>query len=161
MQSLETKSSRPRPKSFETETRPETFETETSKNGSRDASRDRDQVSRLHHCWAVASYCSELNFQLRWWECCSFFKKIRDAVPSYHHFTTASIRWFSMSDDQKKKFARALPSAHDHSNCSSHCFALILDDLFPVSYSSIRKDLAQVAFDLIDRFHVSSVKTQH
>jgi len=52
MQSLETKSSRPRPKSFETETetRPETFETETSKNGSRDASRDRDQVSRLHHC---------------------------------------------------------------------------------------------------------------
>jgi len=52
MQSLETKSSRPRPKSFktETETRPETFETETSKNGSRDASRDRDQVSRLHRC---------------------------------------------------------------------------------------------------------------
>jgi len=42
MQSLEVKSSRPRPKSFETET-------ETSKNGSRDASRDRDQVSRLHH----------------------------------------------------------------------------------------------------------------
>ena len=34
MQSLETKSSRPRPKSFETETRPETFETETRKNGS-------------------------------------------------------------------------------------------------------------------------------
>ena len=29
--------------------RDETFETETSKNGSRDASRDRDQVSRLHH----------------------------------------------------------------------------------------------------------------
>jgi len=49
MQSLETKSSRPRPKCFETETRPETFETETSNNGSRDASRDRDQVSRLHH----------------------------------------------------------------------------------------------------------------
>jgi len=51
MQSLETKS--PRPKSFETETetRPETFETETetSKNGSQDASRGRDQVSRLHH----------------------------------------------------------------------------------------------------------------
>jgi len=33
MQSLETKSSRPRPKSFETETRPETFETETPKTG--------------------------------------------------------------------------------------------------------------------------------
>jgi len=29
MQSLETKSSRPRPKSFDTETKPETFETET------------------------------------------------------------------------------------------------------------------------------------
>jgi len=42
MQSLETKSSRPRPKSFETETK-------TLKNGSRDAYRDRDQVSRLHH----------------------------------------------------------------------------------------------------------------
>jgi len=34
----------------ETETRPETFETETPKNGSRHTSRDRDQVSRLHHC---------------------------------------------------------------------------------------------------------------
>ena len=33
MQSLETKSSRPRPKSFGTQTRPETFETETPKNG--------------------------------------------------------------------------------------------------------------------------------
>jgi len=57
MQSLEIKSSRPRPKSFETEaeTRPETFETETEtrKNWSRDVFRDRDQVSRLHHCWIV------------------------------------------------------------------------------------------------------------
>jgi len=53
MQSLETESSRPIPKFFETETRPETFETETEtpKNGSRDTSRDRDLVSRLHHCW--------------------------------------------------------------------------------------------------------------
>jgi len=36
MQSLEKKSSRPRPKSFETETRSQTFETETGtpKNGS-------------------------------------------------------------------------------------------------------------------------------
>jgi len=49
MQSLERKSLRPRPKSFETETKPETFETETSKYGSLDASRDLDQVSRLHH----------------------------------------------------------------------------------------------------------------
>jgi len=49
MQSLETKSSRPR--SFETEMRPETFETETKtpKNGSRDTARDRDQVSWRHH----------------------------------------------------------------------------------------------------------------
>jgi len=50
MQSIETKSWRLRPKSFETETKPETFETETPKSGSRDTSRDRDQVSRLHHC---------------------------------------------------------------------------------------------------------------
>ena len=61
MQSRETKSSRPRPKFFETETetetetRPETFETETSKNGSRGASRDQDQFSRLHH-WKLVSY---------------------------------------------------------------------------------------------------------
>jgi len=47
MQSLETKSLRPRPKSFETETRPETFE--TPENGYWDTSRDRDQVSSLHH----------------------------------------------------------------------------------------------------------------
>jgi len=47
MQSFETKSSRP--KSFETETRPETFEIEAPKNGSLDTSRNRDQVSRLHH----------------------------------------------------------------------------------------------------------------
>jgi len=47
MQSLEMKSSRP--KSFKTETRPETSETETPENWSRDTSRDRDQVSRLHH----------------------------------------------------------------------------------------------------------------
>jgi len=56
MQSLETKNLRPRPKSFETETRPETFETETetSTNGFRDASPDRDQVSRLHH-WLLSN----------------------------------------------------------------------------------------------------------
>jgi len=40
MQSLETKSSRPRPKSSETETRPETFETETPKTGLETESRD-------------------------------------------------------------------------------------------------------------------------
>jgi len=48
MQSLETKSSRP--KSFETETRPETFETEieTPKNGSRDTSQDSITVTTTH-----------------------------------------------------------------------------------------------------------------
>jgi len=42
MQSLETKSSRPKPKSLESETRPETLETETEtpRNGSRDTSWD-------------------------------------------------------------------------------------------------------------------------
>jgi len=45
MQSLEKKSSRPRPKSFETETRPETFETETQKNGSRDRDQSRDSIT--------------------------------------------------------------------------------------------------------------------
>jgi len=55
MQSFKTKSSRPRPKSFKSETRSETFETETSKNGSRDMSRDRDQVSRLNHCNRITS----------------------------------------------------------------------------------------------------------
>jgi len=52
MQSLETKSSRPR--SFDIETRPETFETETetSKNGSRDASRDSiTAAGYLRFCW--------------------------------------------------------------------------------------------------------------
>ena len=45
-----------RPAAFETqtETRPKTFETKTRKNGTRDESRDRDQVSRLHHCLLVA-----------------------------------------------------------------------------------------------------------
>jgi len=47
MQSLETKSSRPRPKSFETETRPKTFETETRKK------RVSRHVSRLHHWFLV------------------------------------------------------------------------------------------------------------
>jgi len=53
-----------------------------------------------------------------------------DAVVSYHHFT--AIRYFGVSGGQKEKFARTFPSAHVDSNCSSHCFALILDDLFAV-----------------------------
>ena len=74
---------------------------------------------------------------------------------SYHQFTATAIRYFGVSG-QRKKFARALPSVHVESNCSSHAFALILEFLFEVS--SIRKDLAHVAFDLIDRFHISSLK---
>jgi len=56
-----------------------------------------------------------------------------DAVGSYHHFTATGICYFGMSSRQRKMFARALLSAHVDSNCSSHCFALILDDLFAVS----------------------------
>jgi len=56
-----------------------------------------------------------------------------DAVASYHHFTATAIRYFGVSGGQRKKFASALPSAHVDSNCSSHCFALILDDLFAVT----------------------------
>jgi len=54
-------------------------------------------------------------------------------VASYHHFTATAICYFGVRDGQRKKFARALPSAHVDSNCSSHCFALISDDLFVVS----------------------------
>jgi len=39
--------------------RPVAFETETRKNGSRDESRDRDQVSRLHHCHNQIMDCSQ------------------------------------------------------------------------------------------------------
>jgi len=60
-------------------------------------------------------------------------KEITDAVASYHHFTATAIRYFGASGGQRKKFARALPSEHVDSNCSSHCFALILDDLFEES----------------------------
>jgi len=59
-------------------------------------------------------------------------KEITDAVASYHHFTATALRYFGASGGQRKKFARALPSAHVDSNCSSHSFALILDDLFAV-----------------------------
>jgi len=60
-------------------------------------------------------------------------KKVTDAVASYPHFTATAIRYFGVSGGQRKKLARALPSAHVDNNCSSHCFALILDDLFVVS----------------------------
>jgi len=60
-------------------------------------------------------------------------KKITDAVASSHHFTATAIRFFGVSGGQRKKFARAFASAHVDSNCSSHCFSLIVDDLFVVS----------------------------
>jgi len=59
-------------------------------------------------------------------------KEVTDAVASYHRFTATAIRYFGVSGGQRKKFARAPPSAHVDINCSSHCFALILDDLFAV-----------------------------
>jgi len=59
-------------------------------------------------------------------------KKIKDWEVGYHHFTATAIRYFGMSGGQRKKFARALPSAHVDSNCSSY-YALILEDLFAVS----------------------------
>jgi len=65
MQSLATKSSRPRPKSFETETEttPETFETETetSKNGSRDASR-HSITGRILPCLCMRTWREVRNF---------------------------------------------------------------------------------------------------
>jgi len=60
-------------------------------------------------------------------------KEITDAVASYPHFTATAIRYFGASGGQRKKFARAAQSARVDSNCSSHCFAMILDDLFAVS----------------------------
>jgi len=60
-------------------------------------------------------------------------KKITDAVASYHYFIPTAIRYIGVSSGQRKKFARALLSAHVDSTCSSHCFALILDDLFAVT----------------------------
>jgi len=59
-------------------------------------------------------------------------KKITDAVASYHHFTATAIRYLGVSGGHRNKFARALPSAHVDSNCSSYCLAVILDDLFAV-----------------------------
>jgi len=56
-------------------------------------------------------------------------KRISDAEVSYHRFIATAIRYFGVSGSRRKMFARALPSAHVNSNCSS-CFALILDDLF-------------------------------
>jgi len=56
-----------------------------------------------------------------------------DAVASYRNFTATAVRSFGVSGGQRRKFTRALPSAHVDSNYSSHCFALIFDDLFGVS----------------------------
>ena len=57
------------------------------------------------------------------------FFEINNAYGSeLSHFTVAAIRYFGVSGVQRKKFARAFPSAHIGSNCPSHCFVLTLDD---------------------------------
>jgi len=78
MQSLETKSSKPRAKSFETETqtRPETFETETetSNSVSRDASRDSITV---HYTRKISEVSNENFSETLWpsgWALCSNLK---------------------------------------------------------------------------------------
>jgi len=76
---------------------------------------------------------SELIFQWRQRERRSFLKQRTDGVASYHHFTATAFHYLGVSGGQRKNFASALPLAHVDSNCSSHCFALILDDLFAVS----------------------------
>jgi len=90
-------------------------------------------------------------------------KTITDAVASYHHFTATAIRYFGVSGGLVVKGKSSQELFRQHT--------LIVTTLLTVSRSlwmncfqkasSIRKDLAQVAFDLIDRFHVRSVKTQH
>ena len=47
---------------FKTETRPEIFDTETRKNGSRDESWDRDEISRLHH-WLAKHQTSDISLK--------------------------------------------------------------------------------------------------
>jgi len=74
MQSLETKSSRPRPKSFETETRPETFETETPKIGaSRYVSRPKPSLEAPS---LTVSYVMQYMYYL-----CS-----KDTIPLKHQY---------------------------------------------------------------------------
>jgi len=81
----------------------------------------------------IACYCRELIFQWHQRERRSFLQKNNGWCSELSPFTSTAIRYFGVSDGQRKKFARGLPSAHVDSNCSSHCFALILDDLFAVS----------------------------
>jgi len=57
VQSLETKSSRPRPKSFETETRPETFVTETLKYVCLETeTKSRNSISESYTIPTLTSY---------------------------------------------------------------------------------------------------------
>jgi len=60
-------------------------------------------------------------------------KKKNGCGSELSHFTATAIRYFGVKGGQKKMFARAPSSTHVDSNYSSHCFALILDDLFAVS----------------------------
>ena len=62
-----------------------------------------------------------------------FFERNNRCGSELSHFTATAIRYIGVKDGQRKKFARAPPSAHVDSKYSSHCFALILDDLFALS----------------------------
>jgi len=59
-------------------------------------------------------------------------KKTNACGSELSHFTVTVIRCFGVSGGQRKKFARAFPSARIGSNCSSNCFVLTLDDFFAV-----------------------------
>jgi len=61
-----------------------------------------------------------------------FFVKNNACGCELSHFTVTTIRYFGMSGCQRKKFARAFPSARIGSNFSFHCFVLTLDDFFAV-----------------------------
>ena len=107
MQSLETKSSRPRPKSLETE---------TSKNRSRDASRDRDQVSRLHHCSDARNAMKQNTRQLTFntWKCAKH--ALVDECTCFESFEIM-LCIFSLSH----KWARRPSAASDNSSKAKLC----------------------------------------
>jgi len=85
--------------------------------------------------WAVASYCSELlqraNFPVA--GASLIFEKNNGCGSKLSPFYRYRYSLLGVRSGQRKKFARALLSAHVDSTCSSHCFALILDNLFAVS----------------------------
>jgi len=84
-----------------------------------------------------------------------FFEKNNGYGSKLSLFTTTAIRHFGVSDGQRKSSEEFL---RQHTLIATplftvlHCFWMIC-----LRYASnIRKDLTQVACDLIERFHVSS-----